>query len=325
MNRRAILLALLGGGTLAPLAVHAQQAGKLPSVGFLSTGTREDWSPWAAAFAQRMSELGWVEGQAITIHYRSADGRYESFAGIVAEFVRLNVDVIVAPGSAIPAAKRATSVIPIVFPVANEPVGSGYVTSLARPGGNVTGLSLLQADLAGKRLEILRELVPNLRRLGIIANVTNQGAALDMQQAQAAAHALGIEHVAQAIRRADEISSAFDALKGKVDAVYLVGDLLMTTNRVRIHTLATSAKLPVIFNSRTYVAAGGLISYGVNFTEHYRRAGDYVDKILRGAKPADLPVEQPTTFEFALNLTTAKALGIAIPQSILLRANEVIE
>jgi putative ABC transport system substrate-binding protein len=221
--------------------------------------------------------------------------------------------------------KQATSVIPIVFAVANEPVDSGLVASLARPGGNVTGLSMQQTDLAGKRLELVREVFPGLRQLGILANISNRGAALDMGQAQDAARTLGLTTVTREIRRGEEIAPAFDALKGHVEALYVVGDALMVTNRVRIITMALAARLPTVFNSRTYVEAGGLMSYGTEFAEHYRRSADIVDKILRGAKPADIPVEQPTKFDLVINLTTAKALGLDVPPTLLARADEVIE
>ena len=215
------------------------------------------------------------------------------------------------------AAKQATSAIPIVFAVAADPVGSGLVASLARPGGNVTGLSIQAPDLAGKRLELLREVVPGLRRLAILANVGNPGAVLEMGEVQAAAHTLGIEVVTLEIRRAEDIAPAFEALKGRAEALYVVADPLVNTNRVRINTLALAARLPTMYDSREYVEAGGLMSYGPNFPDLFRRAGDYVDKILRGAKPADLPVEQPTKFDLVINLTTAKALGLTVPPSLL--------
>jgi putative tryptophan/tyrosine transport system substrate-binding protein len=325
MRRRDFIRAIVGSATAWPLAARAQQAGKLPTIGFLGAGTQADWSRWTAAFVQRLRELGWIEDRTIAIEYRWAEARYDRFAEIAAEFVRLKVDVIVSGGSAVPAMKQATSVIPIVFAVANEPVESGLVASLARPGGNTTGLSMQQADLAGKRLELVREVVPGLRQLGILANTSNRGAALDMGQAQEAARTLGLTAVTREIRRGEEIGPAFDALKGHAEALYVVGDSLMVTNRVRIITMALAARLPTVFNSRTYVEAGGLISYGIEFGEHYRRAAEYVDKILRGAKPAEIPVEQPTKFDLVINLTTAKALGLDVPPTLLARADEVIE
>jgi putative tryptophan/tyrosine transport system substrate-binding protein len=277
------------------------------------------------AFVQRLRELGWIEGRTIAIEYRWSEGRTERYAEIAAEFVRLKVDVIVAPGGAIPAAKQATSVIPIVFPVAGDPVGARYVDSLARPGGNVTGLSGQTTDTAAKRLELLREVVPNLRRLAIMGNVANPFSVLEMDEAQAAARTLGLEVAALEIRRAEDIVPAFEALKGRADAIYVVAEPLVFTNRTRIHTLAMAGRLPAIYNSREYVEMGGLMSYGPNFPDLYRRAAEFVDKILRGAKPADIPVQQPTQFNLIVNLTTAKALGLTMPESFLLRADEVIE
>ena len=283
-------------------------------------------SQWVAAFVQRLRELGWIEGRTVAIEYRWAEGRSERFAEIAAEFVRLKVDVIVTAGTAaVVAAKQATSVIPIVFAAAGDPVGTGLVASLARPGGNVTGLSIQATDLAGKRLELLREVVPGLRRLAIMANVGNPAAVLEMGEVQAAARTLGLEVVTLEIRRAEDIAPAFEALKGRADALYVVGDPLVNTNRVRINTLALAARLPTMYGSREYVEAGGLMSYGANFPDLFRRAADYVDKILRGAKPADIPVEQPTKFDLVINLTTAKALGLDVPPTLLARADEVIE
>jgi putative ABC transport system substrate-binding protein len=325
MIGRREFITLLGGTAAAwPLAVRAQQPGKLPTIGFLGTTTASAWAPWTAAFAQRLRELGWMEGRTVAIEYRWAEARSENFAEIAAEFVRLKVDVIVTGGNAAVAAKQATSVVPIVFLLV-DPVGTGLVASLARPGGNITGVSNQQTDLTGKRLELLREVVPSLRRLAIMANVGAPHAALEMGDVQAAARTLGLEVANFEIRRAEDIAPAFGALKGHADALYVVGDALITTYQIRINTLALAARLPTIFSQREQVEAGGLMSYGANFPELFRRAGDYVDKILRGAKPADIPVEQPTKFDLIINLTTAKALGVAIQESFLLRANEVIE
>ena len=273
-----------------------------------------------------MHELGWMEGRTIAIEYRWAQGRSERAAEIAAEFARLKVDVIVTDGTpSVIAAKQATSVIPIVFAGAGDPVGSGLVASLARPGGNVTGLSILSVDLAGKRLELLREVVPGLRRLAIMGHT---GIPIEVSQrgeAQAAAHTLGLEVVSAEIRRAEDIAPAFETLKGRADALYVFGDPLMATNRIRIITLAQGARLPTIYNYREFVEAGGLMSYGANIPDQFRRAANYVDKILHGAKPSDLPVEQPIKFDFIINLTTAKVLGLEIPPTLLTRADEVIE
>jgi putative tryptophan/tyrosine transport system substrate-binding protein len=279
-----------------------------------------------AAFVQRLRELAWVDGRNVAIEYRWAEGRPEHVSEIAAEFVRIRVDVIVTVGTPPTlAAKQATAIIPIVFASVSDPVGTGLVESLARPGGNVTGLSSQQVDIAGKRLELLREVVPNLRRLAILANVGNPAVVLDMGEAQAAARKLGLEVTTSEIRRAEDIAPAFDALKARADALYICTDPLVNTHRIRFNTLALAARLPTIHALREYVEAGGLMSYGPNVPDLLRRAADYVDKILRGAKPSDIPVEQPTKFDLVINLTTAKALGLKIPESFLLRADEVIE
>ena len=319
-------MTLLGGATAAwPLAARAQQPAKLPTIGFLGGTTPATWSLFVAAFVQRLRELGWVEGRNVAIEYRWAEGRIERFAEIAAEFVRLNVDVIVTVGGAVLAAKQATSLIPIVFAAAADPVGSGLVASLARPGGNVTGLSSQFTDLAGKRLELLREMVPSLRRLAIMANAGYPAAVLEMAEVQATTRTLGLDVVTLELRRAEDIAPAFEALKGRAEALYVCAESLVTTNRVRINTLALAARLPTMHSIREYVEAGGLMSYGPNFPDLWRRAGDLVDKILRGAKPADIPVEQPTKFDLIINLTTAKALGLDVPPTLLARADEVIE
>jgi putative ABC transport system substrate-binding protein len=248
-----------------------------------------------------------------------------SAADIASEFVRLKVDVIVTSGDPVAALKQAVPDIPIVFAIAVDPIGSGLVASLSRPGGYVTGLSLQQTDLASKRLELLREVVPQLRRLAILANVDYPDALLEMAEVKAMARTLGLEVVPLEIQRAEDIAPAFEALKAKADAMYVVVDALIAANRTRIITPALSMQLPTIFNVRVFVQAGGLMSYGPNFPDLFRRAAELVDKILRGTKPGDIPIEQPTKFELVLNLTTAKALGLTISESFLLRADEVIE
>jgi putative ABC transport system substrate-binding protein len=326
--RRREFVILLGGSAAAawPLVARAQPTSKVPSIGFLGESTPSGQQKWVAAFVQRLSELGWIEGRNVTIEYRWAEGRNERFAEIAAEFVRLKVDAIVTQGTpAVLAAKQATSVIPIVFPIAGNPVVNGLVASLARPGGNVTGLTNQTADLAGKRLELLREVVTGLRRLAIMANVDNPSVALDVGEVRMAAGALGLEVTISEIRRAADIAPAIEALQGRVDALYVAGDPLVTTNRNRIAILAVSARLPSIHHNRENIDAEGLISYGPNLADLHRRTADYVDKILRGAKPGDLPVEQPIKFDLVINLTTAKALGLTVPESFLLRADEVIE
>jgi putative ABC transport system substrate-binding protein len=273
----------------------------------------------------RLRELGWIDGQTIAIEYRWDEGRPERDAEIATEFVRLKVDAIVTTGAAVPTLKRATSVIPIVFAIANDPVESGLVTSLVRPGGNVTGLSLQATDLAGKRLEFLRAVTPGLRRLAIIFNADYPGPLLESRAVQVTARGVGLEVAPLEIRREEDIAPALDSIKSRAEALYLVADPLVAANRTRIITLALSARLPTMFNSRDHVKAGGLISYGPNFLDLFRRAAELVDRILKGTKPADIPVEQPTKFDLVINLTTAKALGLTIPESTLLRADEVIE
>jgi putative ABC transport system substrate-binding protein len=323
---RRKFLATLGGAAVAwPLAVRSQQPGKLPTIGFLGTTTRSGASQWTAAFVQRLRDLGWIESRNVAIEYRWAEGRSERFAEIATELVRLKVDVIVTNGVAGVAATQATSVIPIVLAIAADPVGSGLVASLARPGGNVTGLSLQQTDAGGKRLELLREVIPGLRRLGIMANVSYSAAVLEMGEVEASARRLGLDTTKSEIRRAEDIAPAFEALKGRADSLYVVGDTLTNTNRISISTLAVAARLPTIYVDKESVEAGGLMSYGPNYTDLFRRAADYVDKILRGTKPGDIPVEQPTKFDFIVNLLTAKALRLTIPPTLLARADEVIE
>jgi putative ABC transport system substrate-binding protein len=325
--RRREFISLIGGAAVAwPLAARAQQAGKLPTIGFLGANTPASQSQWTAAFVQRLRDLGWIEGRTVAIEYRWAEGRSERLAEIAAEFVRLKVDIVVTWGT-IPALaiKEATSVIPIVFAAAGDPAGTGLVASLARPGGNVTGLSNQQGDLGGKRLELLREVVPDLRRLAIMLNVDAPASVLDMKEVHTKAGSLGLEVVTSEIRRAEDIAPAFEALKGRADALYVCTDPLVFTNLVRINTLALAARVPTMHGRREYVEAGGLMSYGPNFPDQFRRAADHVDKILRGAKPGDIPVEQPTKFDLVINLVTAKALGLDVPPTLLARADEVIE
>jgi putative ABC transport system substrate-binding protein len=325
MKRREFIM-VLGGVAVWPLVVRAQQPERLPIIGFLGPLASSAMSQWTAAFMQRLRELGWIEGRTVEIEYRWGEGRSERFPEIVAEFVRLKVSVIVTGGTAaVIAAKKATSVIPIVFGSVADPVGTGLVANLARPGGNVTGLSNQSADLPSKRLELLREVVPSLRRLAIMANISNPSNVLEMSEGQAAARTLGFDVAKLEIRRAEDIVPALDSLGGHADALYVVTDALVNTNRVRINTLALGARLPTMFGEKGYVESGGLMSYGPNFPDLYRRAADYVHKILRGANAGDLPVEQPTKFELVINLATAKALGLTIPEAFLLRADEVIE
>jgi putative ABC transport system substrate-binding protein len=325
MMRREFISVLGGAAAAWPLAARAQQPGKPPTIGFLGANPSIE-SQRLAAFVQRLRELGWIEGRTVSIEYRWAEGRSERYAENAAELVRLKVDVIVTsttPPSL--AAKQATAVIPIVFAAANDAVGTGLVASLARPGGNVTGLANQMSDTSGKKLEFLREVVPGLRRLAIMANAGNPGSMLDMSEAQATARRLGLEVTTSEIRRAEDIVPAFEALRNRADALYLCPDALLNTNRIRINILAVGARMPTMHGHREYVEAGGLMSYGPNLASQFPRAADFVDKILRGAKPANIPVEQPTKFDLIINLTTAKALGLDIPPTLLARADEVIE
>jgi putative tryptophan/tyrosine transport system substrate-binding protein len=324
--RRREFITLLGSAAAAwPLAARAQQPGKLPTIGFLGAAPSIE-SERVAAFVQRLRELAWIDGRNLAIEYRWAEGRNERYAENAADFVRLKLDVIVTSTTpATLAAKQATAVIPIVFAAVTDPVGTGLVASLARPGGNVTGLANQASDTCGKKLEFLREVVPGLRRLAIMANVGNPASMLEMHEAQATARTLGLEIITSEIRRAEDIAPAFEALRERADALYLCPDPLMNTNRTRINVLAVGARLPTMYGGRQYVEAGGLMSYGVNLPNQFRRAADFVDKILRGAKPADIPVEQPTKFDLIINLTAAQALGLTIPPTLLARADEVIE
>jgi len=324
MRRREFITLLAIAGAVRPLAARAQQPGKLPTIGFLGPDAAA-WRPWTDAFVEQLHALGWIEGRTIAIEYRWGEGRAEREDEIAAEFVRLKVDVIVTNGTGATAAKQATTVVPIVFAIASDPVGGGLVASLARPGGNVTGLSLQGTDIASKRLELLREVVPQLRRLAILANVGFPQTVLEYDEVRAAARTLGLEVTPLEIQRAEDIAPAFETLKAQADALYVAADALVAANRTRVITLALGARLPTIFPAHDYVQAGGLMSYGPNFPTLFRRAAELVDKILRGAKPGDIPVEQADKFELVVNLTTAKALGLTIPASLLSLADELIE
>jgi putative ABC transport system substrate-binding protein len=328
--RRREFITLLGTSAAAwPMAATAQQR-RLPTIGYLSPNTAANSSQYTAAFSQRLRELGWIEGRTVAIEYRYAEGRSEPLAELVAEFVRLKVDVIVATATApVAAAKRATAVVPIVGVSLGDPVGAGLVAGLARPGGNVTGLSSQRLDIVGKKVELLREVVPTLRRLAVLVDISSDSiietTSLVTDEVRATARTLGLEVVPMEIRRAADIAPAFEALKGRAEAIFVPGGGLTSTNRARIHTLAMGARLPAIYNARTWVELGGLMSYGPNVPHMFRRAAEFVDKIPRGTKPADIPVEQPTKFELVVNLTTATAIGLTIPETFLVRADEVIE
>ena len=326
MKRREFITLLGGMAAAWPFMARAQHVGRVPTIGFLGVGTSSGAGQWVGAFVQRLHELDWIDGRTIAVEYRWAEGRYERAAEIASEFVQRKVDVIVTSATAgAVAAKQATSVIPIVFAAAGDPVGTGLVASLARPGGNVTGLSLQQTETAGKRLELLREVVPSLGRLAILANVGNPAVMLDMREIQATARTLGLEVITLEIRRGEDIAPALEGLKGRAGALYVVGDPLVNTHRVRINTLALATRLPTMHTLRESVEAGGLMSYGANLPDLFRRAAEFVDKILRGTKPGDIPVEQPNKFDLVINLTTAKALGLDLPATVLALADEVIE
>jgi putative tryptophan/tyrosine transport system substrate-binding protein len=323
--RRREFIASLGSAAAStwPLGAWAQQPGKI--IGFLGAGAATAWAPMVASFEQRLRELGWIDGRTVAIVYRWADGKSDRFGEITTEFVGLKVDVILTAGSAVAAAKRVTSTIPIVFAAAVDPVASGFVDSLARPGGNVTGLSLQSSDIAPKRIEILREAIPGLGRLAVLANAGYPGAARESAAVQEIASKLGLAVSALDIHRADDIAPAIESLKGSPQALYLCTDSLVIANMRNINALAREAHVATMWGAREYARADGFISYGPNEVDQFRLAADYVDKILKGAKPADIPVAQPTKIDLAINLKTAKVLGLTITEAFLLRADEVIE
>jgi putative ABC transport system substrate-binding protein len=325
MQRRAFISFLGSAAVTWPFSARAQQRA-MPMIGFFGTGTSSSWSQWTSAFVNRLRELGWIEGRTVRIEYRWAEGQNDRDAEIATELVRLKVDVIVTQGTpSVLAARQATSVIPIVFASAGDPVGDGLVENLARPRGNVTGLSSQSTDSAPKRLELLREVVPTLRTLAAMANVDNPLSVREVGEVQVAARKLGLNVATSEIRRAEDIVPAIDAIKGRVQALYLAADPLLITHRVDINVLAQRARMPTMATWREFVEAGSLMSYGSNIPDQFRRAADFVDRILRGTKPGDIPIEQPTKFELAVNLKTAKAIGLAVPPSVLARADEVIE
>jgi putative ABC transport system substrate-binding protein len=324
MRRRDFIALLSGAAAGWPLTARAQQSA-LPMIGFLSTTTRSATGPWITALEQRLRELGWIEGRTVTIVYRWAEGLPERYPKIAAEFIHLKVDVIVTTVPAVAALKQATSVIPIVFALATDPVGGGLITSLARPGGNVTGLSMQATDLAGKRVELLREAVPHLKRLALLGNVGIPQVVLEMREVEAASQRLDLQVVPLEIRRVNDIEPVFETLNGRADGLYVCADPLSVTSRVQINALARGARLPTTYGIREGVEAGGLMSYGTSFPDQFRRAAELVDKILRGTKPGDIPVEQPSKFELVINLETAKAIGLDLPPTLLALANEVIE
>jgi putative ABC transport system substrate-binding protein len=293
-------------------------------VGFLVAGTQSSHGTWVAAFAQRLAELGWVDGRTIKIEYRWAGGDARKMDEFAAEFVLRKVDVIVTSAYGVVAAKQATSTIPIVFAAFGDPVAPGLVASLARPGGNLTGLTVQPTDLNSKRFQLLREIVPNVRLLAALLNLGSLGNLQEEVGVRSAATSLNMNVNILTIRTADDIDEAMAKLNG-VDALYVFSEPLTNANRHQIVEAATRAKVPTVFGFREFVDAGGLISYGPNFRDLFKRAAEFTDKILRGAKPADIPVEQPVKFDLVINLKTATVLGLNIPDTLLARADEVIE
>ncbi len=322
MKRRSFI-ALVGAAAAWPLAARAQQG--MPVIGFLNSASPEPYAPMVAAFQDGLKDGGYIVGQNVAIEYRWANAQYDRVLAMAAELVDRRVAVIVANTPGVQAVKAVITMTPIVFTTGSDPMQLGLVASLSRPGGNVTGLSLQAAHLAGKRLELLREVVPQLRRLAIIFNAGNAQPVLEMRETEAAARTLGIEVVPLEIRRVADFSPAFQAFRGNADALYVAIDQLMVANLMRILTLALGARLPTIFSTRDFIRGGGFMSYGPSYTERFARAADYVDKILRGAKPGEIPVEQPTKFELVVNLITAQALGLEVPPTLLARADDVIE
>jgi putative ABC transport system substrate-binding protein len=325
MDRRAFLGTLTGGLVAAPLAAEAQSPAKVPRIGMLRVWSAPD--PLVDAFREGLRGLGYVEGQTIAIEYRYAEGRPDRHPALAAELVRLKVDVIVAQGSvAVRAAQQATTTIPIVMSAAGDPVAAGFVASLARPGGNITGLVNFGSELAAKRVYVLKEAVPAVSRLAVVSNPGNPAHRLELQAAQAVAQTLGVTLLSLTVSAPEAIERAFETMvQERAGGLMFLPDAVYSSHRTRIAALAARRKLPAIYDQRAYVDAGGLMAYGPNYVALYRLAATYVDKILKGAKPADLPVEQPTQFELVINLKTAKALGLTIPQPLLLRADEIIQ
>jgi putative tryptophan/tyrosine transport system substrate-binding protein len=326
MDRRRFLLTSLAGALSVPLAAEGQQAGKVYRIGVLDTLPVARNAPNLDAFRQGLRELGYVEGQNFMIEYRSPGSRATEFPDLANELVRLKVDLILTRSTAaVTAAKNATRTIPIVMAASGDPLGAGVVTGLARPGGNVTGLSTLLAEVSGKRLQLLKDAIPGIQRIAAVfdratATVTTWRAT------EQAARSMGLEPQLLYIEKAADLGPAFDAaVKQRADAVVVGLGAVMQTNVGRVVDLVARHRLPSAFASREFVDAGGLMAYGVSYSDSYRRAAIYVDKIFKGAKPGDLPVEQPTKFEFVINLKTAKVLGLTIPPSLLARADQVIE
>ncbi len=329
MNRRGALLIVTLALSIFPgsLAANAQQVPKVPRIGFLSSFSASATALWLQAFRQGLRDLGWVEGKNISVESRYAEGRHDRLPDLAADLVRLKVDIIVAAvTSDAVAAKNATRAIPIVMASAGDPLATGLVESLARPGGNITGLSQMAPELVGKRLELLKEIVPKLTRVAVLWDPQDRSSTLSWKEIQLPARGLGVQLHSLEVRGTNDLAKAFeDATRARAGALAIMPDPVFVTNLKRIADLAAKHRLPSIFHLREFVGSGGLMAYGVDRSDMFRRAATYVDKILKGAKPADLPVEQPTRFELVINLKTAKALGLTIPPSVLVRANQVIQ
>jgi ABC-type uncharacterized transport system substrate-binding protein len=327
VDRRAFIGTIAGGLLAAPLAADAQPAGKVPRVGFLTAFSRSDVPQWREGFRQGLRDFGYTEGRNIVIEYRYAEGRPERLPGLAAELVRLNMDVIAAettPASL--AVQHATSTIPIVMTLVADPVGSGLISSLARPGGNITGLSLQLPDIAAKRLQLLREAVPGVSRVGILWNAASPITPPQFRAAEAAAQVLGIQLESLGVLAPDEFEGRFQAATRRgTGALLILDDFFLTRHLTQIAKLTVKARLPAMAGVTGFAEAGVLVSYGPNFADITRRAVTYVDQILKGARPGDLPIAQPTKLELVINLKTAKTLGLTIPQSLLQRADQIIE
>jgi putative tryptophan/tyrosine transport system substrate-binding protein len=324
MRRREFTLLMGGVAVVFTSAAYGQQSAKPPVVGFLVAGTQASHGAWVAAFARRLSELGWTDGRNVKIEYRWAAGDIRQTTEFAAELVRQKVDVIVTSASGVDATKQATSTIPIVFAAYGDAVDNGIVESLARPGGNVTGLSIQPAELSSKRLELLKDIIPNLRRLAALVNPKLPGVTREVTSIRTASAKLNIEANILEIQTADDIDAAMATLTSQTDALYVYSEPLTNANKSKIIKAATAAKIPTIFGFREFVDAGGLISYGPNFIDLFERAAELTDKILRGATPADMPIQQPVKFDLIINLKAAKALGLNISETVLTRADEVI-
>jgi putative tryptophan/tyrosine transport system substrate-binding protein len=326
--KKAAVPSILVAVVLLALAVtvEAQQPKKVARIGFLAATTAASPARFEA-FRQALRELGYVEGKNIVIEWRRAEGKFDQLPDLATELVRLKVDVIVtAGGASTRPAKEATVTIPIVMASDNDPVGSGFVASLARPGGNITGLSQMAPELAGKRLELLKEIVPKLSRVAVLGELKNPGNAQALRETELAAGAFGVQLQSFDVRGPKDIETGFQAaIKGRADAVLMLGGPVATAQRVQIVEIAAKNRLPAIYPQSDYMDVGGLMFYGPSISDLFRRAATYVDKILKGAKPADLPVEQPTTFEFIINLKAAKQIGLTIPPNVLVRADKVIK